>query len=628
MLKTGIYLQRKKQDIVPRYPKRRLFCKKMLFFCILSDFRKFCPIIHCVYEKNNVPLHRFLNREGFVMINQERNEMKNSLRHILCTGILLLSFGMRAATIDSLLANFDNRPTLANADAFFGYLYEQEFTDEPRMYSNVPTPPMDTVKALVWYWAGEWYYATQQYPLAEKNLLRALELMQYADKVSYSDNLAMLGLVEMRQSKYEDALHYMHRCYELDLESGDAERICSSLNTIAGTLMAAGNASEGKKYVLRAIEYAKKAGNPARLAVVYGMASEIEHSLNDDPKALCYIDSACVMEATTGNTRKMMVRKSQKASILTGLGRYEESSELLDEVIPFFRESCDQMSLAISLNKRALTRHGLNRSEEALTDLYEAIDICRRIGNPVNEAYAQREVDEILFKTKPEEARQHLERYHELKDSLYSKSTAEQIARFEAEFKLGEFEQENSRLKRKDKIYAIMAVIIILLLTAGIIFAVRMIRKQRTGMDTQLNKLMAEISRFKEKEMEKETVEPSKLPRERVLTESERHFLEEIMATATKLMRTYSVTVEKVADDMCMTPKTLNRKVMDLTGISTKQYLLLTQLEQSRRILVDEHDVPIAEVSLRCGFENSNTFSGAFRRVYGVSPSEFRRKES
>ena len=114
----------KKQDIVPRYPKRRLFVKKCYFFCILSDSRKFCPIIHCVYEKNNVPLQRFLNREGFVMINQERNEMKNSLRHILCTGILLLSFGLRAAPIDSLLANFDNRPTLANADAFFGYLYE------------------------------------------------------------------------------------------------------------------------------------------------------------------------------------------------------------------------------------------------------------------------------------------------------------------------------------------------------------------------------------------------------------------------------------------------------------------------------------------------------------------------
>ena len=142
----------------------------------------------------------------------------------------------------------------------------------------------------------------------------------------------------------------MHQCYDLDVQSGDAERISSSLNTIAGTLMAAGNPTEGIKYELRAIEYAKKAGNPVRLAVVYGMASEIEHTLHNDEKALCYADSACIMEATTGNMRKMMVRKSQKASILNGLKRYAEAVEILEEVIPFFRESGDRLSLAISLN--------------------------------------------------------------------------------------------------------------------------------------------------------------------------------------------------------------------------------------------------------------------------------------
>ena len=139
--------------------------------------------------------------------------------------MVLLSLCSLAEPVDSLLEIFDRKPSLPHADAFFAYLYEQEFTDAPRMYSNDPTPEMDTVKALVWYWAGEWYYATQQYALAEKNLLRALELMQYADKTSYSDNLAMLGLVEMRQSKYEEALGYMHQCYALDVESGDAERI-------------------------------------------------------------------------------------------------------------------------------------------------------------------------------------------------------------------------------------------------------------------------------------------------------------------------------------------------------------------------------------------------------------------
>ena len=537
----------------------------------------------------------------------------------------MLSLQGIANPVDSLLSIFDAKPSMANADAFFAYLYEQDFTDEPRMYRNVPTPPMDTVKALVWYWAGEWYYATQEYPLAEKNLLRALELMQYADKISYSDNLAMLGLVEMRQSKYEEALDYMHKCYELDVQSGDPERICSSLNTIAGTLMAAGNPAEGMKYELRAIEYAKKAGNPARLAVVYGMASEIEHTLRNDEKALCYADSACVMEATTGNTNKMMVRKSQKASILNGLKRYDEAERILKEVIPFFRQSGDQLSLAISLNKMGIALHGLGRPDEAMDCLNEAIDICRKIGNPVNEAYAQREAYEILFKKNPDEARLHLVRYHELKDSLYSQATAEQIARFNAEFRVDEIAVENDRLRQRDKVFAVIAVCVGLLIIVAAVIIALWYRKRRKATDNQLNALMAEINRFKTQEPQNISAEEPKVKPDKTLSAADRRFLENIMAATTELMKTYSVTVEKVAEKLYMTPKTLNRKVMDLTGISTKQYLLLIQLEQSRNILVQKPEASVLDVAMMCGFENANTFSTAFKRVYHLSPSEFRK---
>lgn len=551
--------------------------------------------------------------------------MSDFLRNMICAGLLFLTLFVSAHPVDSLLDIFDRNPSLKNADAFFAYLYENEFTDQPRMYRNIPTPPMDTVKALVWYWAGEWYYDTQEYPLAEMNLKRALELMQYADKVSYSDNLAMLGLVEMRQSKYEDALKYMHLCYELDVEGGDPERICSSLNTIAGTLMAAGNPTEGMKYQLRAIEYAKKAGNPARIAVVYGMASEIEHTLHNDEKALCYADSACVMEATTGNTRKIMVRQSQKASILNGLKRYDEAEKILEKVIPFFREQGDQLSLAISLNKMGIALHGLGRADEALQCLYEAIDICQKIGNLVNETYAQREVYEILFRDNPEEARLHLARYHQLKDSLYSQATAEQIARFNAEFRLDEYAVENSRLKQHDKIFAIISVVVVLLIVIAVCFAVRWYRKRRIEMDDKLNILMNEINRFKAQAEPTNPVEQPEVKSKKKLSAVERKFLETIMDTTSEMMQTESVTVEKIAEKLFTTPKTLNRRVIELTGISTKQYLLLIQLEKSRKILIQEPEASVLEVATRCGFENSNTFSGAFKRLYNISPTEFRR---
>lgn len=162
--------------------------------------------------------------------------------------------------IDTLLERFDNKPGLKTAREFFAYMDKEEFMDEPVVFTTAT--PLDTMKALVWYWAGEWYYAEQEYTLAEKNLLRALELMEYADEKSISDNLAMLGLTFMRQSKYDEALHYMRRCYQLDSKSGDPDRMSSSLNMIAGTLLAAGNPEEAEGYILRAITYAKRANTP------------------------------------------------------------------------------------------------------------------------------------------------------------------------------------------------------------------------------------------------------------------------------------------------------------------------------------------------------------------------------
>ena len=246
-------------------------------------------------------------------------DIKKLFTLLLALSVSVLSCIAAEDSMESLLEQFDRKPSLANAREFFAFMDKEEFMDEPVVFTE--STPLDTMKALVWYWAGEWYYAEQDYTHAEKNLLRALELMEYSDDISISDNLAMLGLTYMRQSKYEEALQYMRRCYQLDVKSGDPDRISSSLNTIAGTLLAAGNPEEAEGYILKAIGYAKQVDNPSRMAVIYGMASEIEHAAHNDEQALLYADSACVMESTTGNTYKMMVRLTQKASILDGLSR-------------------------------------------------------------------------------------------------------------------------------------------------------------------------------------------------------------------------------------------------------------------------------------------------------------------
>ncbi len=532
--------------------------------------------------------------------------------------------------IDTLLERFDHKPGLKTAQAFFAYMDKEEFMDEPVVFTAAT--PLDTMKALVWYWAGEWYYAEQDYPRAEKNLLRALELMEYADEKSISDNLAMLGLAYMRQSKYDEALHYMRRCYQLDSKSGDPDRISSSLNTIAGTLLAAGNPEEAEGYILRAVTYAKQADNPSRRAVIYGMASEIENRLDHQDLALLYADSACMVEATTGNRYKMAVRQAQKASILVGMQRYDEAERILGDVVPFFRQSGDQLSLAIALNKRGKAASGLGHEEEAVTYLSEAIDICRRIGNPYNEAYAQRAIYEVLYKSNPDAARVHLERYHLLKDSLYSHATAEQVARFNAEFGRDELEKEKEQLTRSNHrlvgIGVAVGVGAILCILGSLIW----FRKRQSKTNELLNTVMMELNEARrspapapEPEPEPEQA-PEPKPEENVeyLTQEDKMFLKKLILSVTQMMDHQAVTVTQIADKMCMSPKTLNRRVKYLTGEGAKRYMMRIQLEQARIMLLQDLDIPIVEVGNCCGFDDHSSFTRTFTQNVGMSPSDYR----
>ena len=550
----------------------------------------------------------------------------------LFAGVLsVLASGYKAEPLDTLLDHFNRRPCLKTAELFFAYMDKEAFMDEPVVFTS--STPVDTMKALVWYWAGEWYYAEQDYPLAEKNLLRALELMEFSDEKSLSDNLAMLGLTYMRQSKYDEALHYMHRCYLLDSDSGDPDRISSSLNTIAGTLLAAGNAAEAEEYIRRAIGHARHAGNRPRMAVIYGMASEIENRLNHKEQALLYADSACVLESGTGNRYKMAVRQTQKASILVGMKRYAEAERILSVQVPSLREAGDQLSLAIALNKRGLAVNGLGRQEDAVEYLNEAIDICQRIGNIYNEAYAQQAIYEILYKSNPDAARVHLERYHLLKDSLYSHATASQLARFNAEFGREELEREKEQLTRRNhRLIGAGAVCGLVALIGISVVVVRFRRRQRKA-DQQLSLMGEKLEVARNAANRAPLILQPESPDQDVpavdgnkgyLSPEDKLFLRKLILAVMQMMDHQAVTVTMVADKMCMSPKTLNRKVKYLTGEGAKRYLLRIQLEQARIMLLRNLDIPIVEIGNRCGFEDHSSFTRTFTQNIGMSPSDYR----
>ena len=62
--------------------------------------------------------------------------------------------------------------------------------------------------------------------------------------------------------------------------------------------------------------------------------------------------------------------------------------------------------------------------------------------------------------------------------------------------------------------------------------------------------------------------------------------------------------------------------------MTTQQYAMKIRLTHASNLLKNNTDMPVSEVAFRCGFEDATSFSRAFRRKYGISPSKYREDDN
>ena len=84
-----------------------------------------------------------------------------------------------------------------------------------------------------------------------------------------------------------------------------------------------------------------------------------------------------------------------------------------------------------------------------------------------------------------------------------------------------------------------------------------------------------------------------------------------------------NLTIQKAADDIAVSTKTVDRICKDKTGMTFFYYVESLRLKEARRLLQHTKQ-PVTEIARKTGFFAPNTFYKAFRRQYGVSPTAFR----
>ncbi|MBR5654555.1 MAG: response regulator [Prevotella sp.] len=102
--------------------------------------------------------------------------------------------------------------------------------------------------------------------------------------------------------------------------------------------------------------------------------------------------------------------------------------------------------------------------------------------------------------------------------------------------------------------------------------------------------------------------------------------MERIMKSINENLSDPDFNVDKLTDEVGLSRTQLHRKMKEMTGISTGEFIRNLRLEQAVR-LIREGKINISQVAYSVGFNNQTYFSTVFKRYYGMTPTEFADKE-
>ena len=127
------------------------------------------------------------------------------------------------------------------------------------------------------------------------------------------------------------------------------------------------------------------------------------------------------------------------------------------------------------------------------------------------------------------------------------------------------------------------------------------------------------------REKAKQTVE--ELVEKPTLQAPDERLLERVMKVVNAHITDSDLSVEQIANEVGLSRSHLHRKMKELTGESTSDFVRNVRLKRAAYLLEGgKHS--IAEVMYACGFDSPPGFSTRFKNFYGVSPSEYMKEHS
>lgn len=107
---------------------------------------------------------------------------------------------------------------------------------------------------------------------------------------------------------------------------------------------------------------------------------------------------------------------------------------------------------------------------------------------------------------------------------------------------------------------------------------------------------------------------------------TEQIFLNKAAEIIEKFMSDSNFSIDTFSKEMNVSRTNLFNKIRTVTGLTPAEYIMLVRLEKAVKMLKENPELNITEISEKTGFKNPKHFSRAFKEKYNLSPREYRKK--
>jgi len=137
----------------------------------------------------------------------------------------------------------------------------------------------------------------------------------------------------------------------------------------------------------------------------------------------------------------------------------------------------------------------------------------------------------------------------------------------------------------------------------------------------QVDNLIKNQNELKASYSKKYIAEPAKI----TISSTDEDLLKRAMEHIEKNIGNIDYNVESFVSDMGIGRTLLYQKINDILGMSIKEFIMDIRLKRGAQLL-EQSDLTVSEISYSIGFNNPKYFSICFKKQFGLTPTEFRKK--